>query len=680
LEAFQHEKPDVHKAVLKLLEKHAKSLGKQHVQVMREKSAVVAASLRKRLIALLPSEVGESSESQEPESQSTEKELLDRAAKLGKKWAGLSGVDQAVAAVKGKVRDLSAIHFDPMDVPHLDPDRVVKPITDLDELIDVFLHVLEEPGDPMNVERVLDGVSRLCDQRPADFTVRTGPLAKRARPRNLFEGSHIVNDLCGVAIAWTQGLIPQCHSTPDPLHEGQKYICYNLGDPQRYYFEIRNPPTVMTFLAQRLRVLAERAAVGQAVLLLSAPTHGGGWIDPRVLAHRTVKLGNGAIDVYDQALALLRLAPEHRSEALKIVSKVEGEWSDAFRYALGASPPRKIGPSAPLWIAAARARSPRSDDPLVETSHPGLGPDAGRVAHYAPSIKKWRDPAAKFYVLNISIEPKSLKPPTHELVTVVINGGESGSGYYRDDFTRGEAAALRWMATVWPARMEPYFAKGATTLSCNLDWWEAEWGNKTLLEPLLDPDAPLEQMGLLLLALGLAAKDPGEHGLATDAMIAAIDDGRVDGELLGGVLADLLPSGLVKAARFAKTLGQAARPSPLHAYTISTAIARSLRGDPSKAPRDLSALLELFRELLAERQEPLRDAETRKYLQGLKAGGKTGKLVRELLSNESSKPIPVNKGIAIRSLESRLERAERWQRWAQTEQQKDRPAKIRKRP
>src|SRR5262249_25319465 len=154
----------------------------------------------------------------------------------------------------------------------------------------------------------------------------------------------------------------------------------------------------------------------------------------------------------------------------------------------------------------------------------------------------------------------------------------------------------------------PYFAKGALALSGNLDWWEAEWGNKTLLEPLLEPDTPLEQMGLLLLALGLAAKDPGENGLATDALIAAIDDGRVDGELLGGVLAELLPSGLVKAARFAKTLGQAARSSLLHSFTVATAIERSLRGDPGKAPRDMSALLEVLRELLAERQEPLRDA------------------------------------------------------------------------
>src|SRR5205823_4661459 len=121
-------------------------------------------------------------------------------------------------------------------------------------------------------------------------------------------------------------------------------------------------------------------AVGQAGPLLSTPTHRAGWIDPRVLASRTLKLGERSTDIFDQVLALLRLAPEHRSEALKTVATVAGEWGDALRYGLGGSPPSHIGPSAALWIAAARARTPRSDDALIDQHFPGLGPDAAQVA------------------------------------------------------------------------------------------------------------------------------------------------------------------------------------------------------------------------------------------------------------------------------------------------------------
>ena len=141
-------------------------------------------------------------------------------------------------------------------------------------------------------------------------------------------------------------------------------------------------------------------------------------------------------------------------------------------------------------------------------------------------------------------------------------------------------------------------SKAAVVLGDNLDWWEARWENRTYLEPLVDPDVPLRPMALLVLAIGLAAKEPGEHGLATDAAIAAIADGRLDGTKLGSVMATLLPTGLIKAARWAKTLGEAARISPLHAEIVRAAIARSLRGQPRSYPKDLHALVELLKELV----------------------------------------------------------------------------------
>ena len=69
-------------------------------------------------------------------------------------------------------------------------------------------------------------------------------------------------------------------------------------------------------------------------------------------------------------------------------------------------------------------------------------------------------------------------------------------------------------------------------LANNIDWSEAEWGNKTYLEPLLDGDEPLGELARTLLCLGLSAKEPGEHVLAADALAAAISDGRVDGQCL----------------------------------------------------------------------------------------------------------------------------------------------------
>ena len=122
-------------------------------------------------------------------------------------------------------------------------------------------------------------------------------------------------------------------------------------------------------------------------------------------------------------------------------------------------------------------------------------------------------------------------------------------------------------------------------------------------------------------------------------MIAAINNGRLDGDNLGKTLAEVasikevpervapvwerpathaLPIPFVKLNRWAKVLGDAARTSPLHARVISRAISHVLRGDSSdtKPPPNLNALLELLKELLIETGEALSDAEVARILAG----------------------------------------------------------------
>ena len=66
-------------------------------------------------------------------------------------------------------------------------------------------------------------------------------------------------------------------------------------------------------------------------------------------------------DVYDQVQAILRLAPDGREEATRRMDDVEGELARAVRYALGGDSDA-IGPTAALWVAAARTRAPFDDD------------------------------------------------------------------------------------------------------------------------------------------------------------------------------------------------------------------------------------------------------------------------------------------------------------------------------
>jgi hypothetical protein len=171
--------------------------------------------------------------------------------------------------------------------------------------------------------------------------------------------------------------------------------------------------------------------------LLAAPTHRGGWIDPLLFVERLRAFPDESAetDIYDQVQSLLRLAPNHRPAALRQAAQLAGEFGDAVRYALGDEQAR-IGPTAALWVAAARARDPFRDDPQVEKAHPALGPDAGAAAHYHYGVK----PEKQWHRFRLQREPAVAKPVAVDLPTVLYHAGAVEKDY-----------AIRWAGTVWPA-------------------------------------------------------------------------------------------------------------------------------------------------------------------------------------------------------------------------------------
>ncbi|TMP97130.1 MAG: hypothetical protein E6L09_13845, partial [Verrucomicrobia bacterium] len=155
-------------------------------------------------------------------------------------------------------------------VSRIDPSRAIAPISNLDDLIHTAGVVLEEPVDATDIERVLDGICRLCDRRPDDFEKRTGPLRKRAimkrekpaRPSS--SRSALERGLAMFLLTWIDG--KDCFTeTPEALGHGQNEYA---------------------FLFHRLKAIGRHVWAGDAMPLLSAPTHVGGWIEPRALAKR----------------------------------------------------------------------------------------------------------------------------------------------------------------------------------------------------------------------------------------------------------------------------------------------------------------------------------------------------------------------------------------------------------
>jgi hypothetical protein len=660
-DALLHTSPDVHKKAIDLLTRITTPIDPALAQVLRDRLDNVAASQRTRLRGLLesaPAAVVESGYAGKHELE--EKELRKRAAALDPKWRRLAGVDRLLASLDSGQDDLAGIDFDPMQIPRLHPQTRISPIDTVEELIDVCSHVLENPDNTADLERVYDGISRLCADRPDDFDSRTGPLRKRARDHMNrmyaapFFGCGPLIDLCGLVAAWLGSELLLAKKTG--VYEYDKSVdIYQLkGSKQPITMHVSQKSSVANFQSERVLEIARRCIAGQAVPLLAAPTHQGGWIDPGTLVERAISRQGlaGNSDRLDQIQAFLRLAPDGRAPALKTAGRIKGEFGQALRHALGGK--EVIGGDVPLWIAAARARNPFADDEKLCQACPGLGPNAAEAAVYQPKLQPIPNDPFQRKQLRLDMQPARPASVGRDSITVLLSPKKRVQGFWHDEY-RKNAGELRGMLQIWPIQREAWFAAWAQPFADNLDWWEAEWGNRVFLEPLLDPDVPLDPMARLMLALGLAAKEPGESSLATDALIGTIDDARFDPGRFGESLSFLMP--MLKAARLARTFAQAARVSPLHRHLLCRAVQATLRGNPEDAPRDLSALLEFLKEGLVEGDEAVTDAQARKYLTNLKAGGKTGRLVRELLGLES-KPQPAQNKLHLQVLANRIQRAE----------------------
>jgi hypothetical protein len=562
--ALLNETPDVQKAVFDFLDRQGDRQDPALVAKLRELSAAVTASLRPRLTA----------------------------------WLGATSADTKSARKAAAIPAVSRM------VSRIDSSRAIAPIANLDDLIHVASAVLEDPANPTDIERVLDGLSRLGQKRPTDFDKRVGPLRKRAMKKS---GSGSWRPLLDHGLAML-------------------FLTWADGDDSRLQGAWWAGRSQYSFLFERLQLIGRQLKTGRALPLLSAPTHLGGWIEPRVLVKRWLAWQDSGLqmDLHEQVLALLRMAPEGRPAALSAAKVARGESGQALRYALGED--LKMGREAALWLAAARSRQPFGDLPEFERRHPRLGPDAGTEAQFGWQAvgerKQSREHKWTSLELELQRKPPFPKQVQGSLLPVLFHTAEDG-----------DRNLTSWAAQLWPANREALFAYGCGRLEISVDYADAsDREYHPYLEPLAEPHTELRPMARLALALGLAAQDNALRGRAQDGLIAAITEGRVKVDELGGTMSRLLDTGINKFARWAKVLRDVARVSEEHTTVVAELMTCALHGDPAKAPRDINVLLEMLYELLSETGGKLNDARAKEYLAALKAGGKTAKLVRQLLA------------------------------------------------
>lgn len=584
------------------------------------------------------------------------KALAARASGVAPSWrarfaewgAGRAGAKPATTAATPKgVSPPIATAASPLHPAH----RLVL-IASPDELLERIDFILDHPEDIDEVECVLAALVRLGKARPADFAAKSEDLRRHILRAGWPQLGHGAEAMVGA------DFMPKSHAySVNSVTKLLAWVLESWRIGKVLWPMLRGADDLnqtQRFLFQRLAGISRLIHRGVTLPLLSTPTHRGGWIAPGEFVSRLEawQRAGELCDPDDFCLALLRLASENRGPALNRLQDLIGEVADAARHALGEED-TVIGPTAPFWIAAARARTPFLDDPAVEKRHPGLGPDAGRAARLGwfteQSVEFFKNPLEQVVASWLKIKPNpnrafmldslclSVDPPLQEkmgatVLPVLMHGPWEGDGLnYRE-----EASILRWAFTFWPASREPLFGALALWLMGATQSFQYRQGYRHVFMEvafarLEDPFTRPGPMASLLHAFALLSPDAECRGRGARALRVLVESGRFSAPALGTTLARLLGTSIGKAGRLADSLAEVARVSPAHAVAVRGLIEEAMDGDPAKAPKDVAKLLELLVELVSADGVALTHPTARDYVGRLPEAGRMKRLLTQLL-------------------------------------------------
>lgn len=653
IEALRHVNADVQGAALAILEAQAAHLSDSQRESIRDMESFVAASNRARLLAL---------------AESTGKTAPAKATKT-----------RAAPATTAAAAPTEQFDYQPLtgsitQQTVLSEETRITPIATVDELIDTAFHLVETIDSPDDVERLIDGISRLADQRPADFEARLAPLLRRTE--TAYSGNGLAGIRIGPSLATLEVVLTWA---TDKLHRSENYDGnYTLRED------------AFMPLITHLQQVADEVHARRPRQLLSTPTHKGGWIDPRVWVDRLIarQHESGLSNAMDFHLALLRLAPDNRAEALAKTVALGPQLRRIAGFALGADalPEKADQPWYALWITAARAHDPLKDwsadfaalalqDKLPDSLHPAIHhwTSTNRSGQYDNT--RWRHPVMHFAVTIAGEEIPSPPPPSSPLLeddkpsflTGVLNSlglkkaavitkasvssilsptqtkwrelptaalchhPEKSENQYYWSSPLNTVWTQHWLFYLWPQNPESAAFKAAAKVAQRMDDNGSSWSpSHGFYNALFQTGRPWGEGMHLLLALGLIAKDADVRSLSVDALIEGIDNRLFDPALYASIMQRLTAGEWVKYNRLADNLMQVIQVSPQHAFVVGQAL-QAWIPHFDFAQRNSFHLLELLTETQAITGQPL-SAPTKTTLQAIKAGGKTGKLAKQLVA------------------------------------------------
>ena len=516
----------------------------------------------------------------------------------------------------------------------------ISPVRDFEERLELSGIIIEKPEDADEMERFMDGMARLGADNSDDFSRKTEALLKATMNKfgsspfdkvegvtryqllipDPFTGCDIQTDFRYVVVSWITGKVPYRIAADHYTYIGDRLY-------KSSHIPVSIPATQL--FSQRMKYIAEIVSKGESVQLLATPIYKHGWIDPIVFVERMIdaKLKQYIHADHDRVLALLRLTPENRDSALKLLdSKIRepDEYTQAVRYALGADS-IEIGSTPCYWIAASRCRHPDEDDPRVIKAFPQLVNNEVEKTNYTISIVKH-----KIYSNRNKIQvvcPSTFNIPFKQLYLYPTVGLSVPVNFIQGE----EPGEYPWALNVWPQNLDPVIAASLDTHSINVDNPKTDAGFRHSLAAIARPETAVHPIAISALFTGLAMKYAPVSITATDTLITIIADGRLTAGAALPVVKELTEFNLLTLRRWLKPFQTIAEQSVKHANFIKALTEHIASIIPAK---ELGGFLEMLNELCTQLSKPVECADCKAFLQTLSGSGKPAKLAKKLLENK----------------------------------------------
>lgn len=489
----------------------------------------------------------------------------------------------------------------------------IAPVESGEEALGLYLQVLENPRDPLAVERAMDGLSRFGAAFAAGSS-RLSPLAKRAdRIFGTAGYQKIKLALAACGRAWCGEGMPGELVRDSRASHGVS----GIGDDT----------LAATFLERCDEVIA-RVRRGQELPLLSLPSDTGGQVKPadlvdRLERYRAIGACPGTADL---ALALTRLARDGRADQAGRVDRSD-EAGRAVTFALG------IGGTAmdagPLWAAAWLARSADAGDAEAMWPSGEREPDAGATPLYCLIVEKEGDESHAWCHPRVETAPALRRPDLQRPAALLHHRRKSGWGLSAHACGY-EPADIAWSSLVRPGDPEAFLANaiGALDTSQKL----ADHPCIAYLDAFDRLGGEPGPIGCAVLALYLASEDKALCAHAADKVVRLAGADRIPAERFAAAILPFMLVGIYPSMRWTRALAAVAEAGPRHRIFVHGVLAGLLRFDPARAPRDIGGMIELLYELQLACEGAFDDPRAIKCLQGLNSGGKAAKFSARLLA------------------------------------------------